>query len=63
MPNNPLIKLYVNQTENRITFRIKVGYYLERLTPEQWNYFEASKLGYLNMELKVCNSPLSCYQK
>ena len=35
VPDNPPIKLYVNQIENRITFRIRVGYYLERLTPEQ----------------------------
>ena len=32
--NNPSIKLYVNKTENRITFKIKTGYYLELLTPE-----------------------------
>ena len=35
VPDNPPIKLYVNQIENRITFRIRVAYYLERLTPEQ----------------------------
>ena len=26
--------MYVNRIENRITFRIKSGYYLELLTPE-----------------------------
>ena len=26
--------MYVNKTENRITFEIKTGYYLELLTPE-----------------------------
>ena len=31
---NPSIRLYVNETENRITFRIKTVYYLEILTPE-----------------------------
>ena len=31
---NPSIRLYVNETENRITFRIKTVYYLKILTPE-----------------------------
>ena len=26
--------LYINKIENRITFKIKTGYYLELLTPE-----------------------------
>ena len=32
--DNPSIKIYVNIIENRITFKIKSGYYLELLTPE-----------------------------
>ena len=32
--NNHLIKVYVNSTENRIPFKIKIWYYLELLTPE-----------------------------
>ena len=32
--DNPSIKIYVNKTENRVTFKIKKGYYLELLTPE-----------------------------
>ena len=32
--DNPSIRIYVNKIENRITFKIKKGYYLERLTPE-----------------------------
>ena len=32
--DNPSIKRYVNKTKNRITFKIKSGYYLELLTPE-----------------------------
>ena len=28
------MKIYVNKTENRITFKIKKGYYLEPLTSE-----------------------------
>ena len=26
--------IYINKTENRITFKIQIGYYLELLTPE-----------------------------
>ena len=32
--DNPSIKIYVNKIENRVTFKIKNGYYLEPLTPE-----------------------------
>ena len=32
--DNPSIRMYINRIENRITFKIKNGYYLERLTPE-----------------------------
>ena len=32
--DNPSIKIYVNKIENRITFKIKNGYYLELLTTE-----------------------------
>ena len=32
--NNPSVRIYVNKTENRITFKIKTGYHLELLTPE-----------------------------
>ena len=32
--NNPSIWIYVNKIENRITFKIKTGYYLELLMPE-----------------------------
>ena len=39
--NNPSIWIYVNKAENRITFKIKTGYYLDLLTPETmkllWN--------------------------
>ena len=31
---DPSIKKYVNKIENRVTFKIKNGYYLELLTPE-----------------------------
>ena len=32
--DNPSIRTYVNKIENRITFKIKNGYYLELLTPK-----------------------------
>ena len=32
--DNPSIRIYVNKTKNRTTFKIKSGYYLELLTPE-----------------------------
>ena len=32
--DNTSIRIYVNKIENRITFKIKTGYYLEPLTPE-----------------------------
>ena len=33
-PNNPSIMIYANKIENRITFKINTGYYLELLMPE-----------------------------
>ena len=33
--DNPTIRIYVNKTENRITFKIKNGYYFELLIPER----------------------------
>ena len=32
--DNPSIRIYANRIENRITFKIKSGYYIELLTPE-----------------------------
>ena len=32
--DNPSIKIFVNKIENRITFKIKTGYYRGFLTPE-----------------------------
>ena len=32
--DNPLVQIYINKTENRVTFKIKNGYSLELLTPE-----------------------------
>ena len=35
--DNVSIKIYLNKIENRITFKIKKGYYLGLLTPEAMN--------------------------
>ena len=42
--DNPSIRIYVNKIENRTTFRIKTGYYLELLTHEVVNYLELLKV-------------------
>ena len=41
--DNPSIKIYVNKTENRITFKIKTGYYLELSTPETMKLLASTK--------------------
>ena len=41
--DNPSIKLYINKIENRITFKIKTGYYLELLTPETMKLLGSTK--------------------
>ena len=35
------VQIYVNKTENKVTFKIKNGYSLEHR--RQWNYLEALK--------------------
>ena len=42
--DNPSIRIYVNKIENRITFKIKTGYYLELLTHETIKLLEALKI-------------------
>ena len=41
--DNPSIKIYVNKFENRVTFKIKNGYYLELLTPETMKLLGSTK--------------------
>ena len=36
---NPSIRIFVKKIENRITFKIKTGYYLELLTNETIKFF------------------------
>ena len=41
--DNPPIKIYVNKIENRITSKIKTGYYFGLLTPETTKLLESAK--------------------
>ena len=42
--DNLSVRIYVNKIENRITFKIKTGYYLEFLTPETMNLLGSIKI-------------------
>ena len=48
---NPSIKIYINKIENRITFKIKTGHYLELLTPER-----RKLLGNIKSKIKKCKN-------
>ena len=37
------MRMYVNKIENRVTFEIKTGYYLELLTPETMKLLGSTK--------------------
>ena len=41
--DNPSMMIYVNDIENRITFKIKAGYYFELLTPETMKLLRSTK--------------------
>ena len=41
--DNPSLRVYLNKIENRITFEIKAGYYLEILTPETMKLFRSTE--------------------
>ena len=41
--DNTSISIYANKIENRITFKIKSGYYLELLTPETMKLPESTE--------------------
>ena len=41
--DNPSIRIYANKIENKITFRIKTGYYLNTLTPETMKLLGTTK--------------------
>ena len=40
---NPSIRTYINKIKNRMTFKIKTGYYLELLTPETMKLLGSTK--------------------
>ena len=46
--NNPSIMIYKNTIENRITFKIKKGYYLELLMLETMKLLENTKVWFLS---------------
>ena len=41
--NNPPVTIYVNKIENRITFKIKTGYYLQLLMPQTMKLLGSTK--------------------
>ena len=41
--DNPSIRMYMNRIENRITFKIKSGYYLDLLTAETMKLLESTE--------------------
>ena len=41
--DNPSVRIFVNKRENRITFKIKTGYYPELLTPETMELLASTK--------------------
>ena len=41
--DDPSVRIYVNKIENRITFKIKTGYYLELLIPETMELLGSTK--------------------
>ena len=41
--DNPSVRIYINRIENRITFKIKSGHYLELLTPETMKLLESTE--------------------
>ena len=51
--------VYIDKTENRITFKIKNTYYLELLTPEIMKLIRSSQ----KSQLKIKNVKLSLIQK
>ena len=43
MTDNLPIKIYLNKIENRITFELKTGYYLQLLRPETMKLLKSTK--------------------
>ena len=52
---NPPIRIYINKIEDRTTFKIKIGYYLELLTPETIKRLGSTKSNMTKTKmLKMC---------
>ena len=41
--DDPSIRIYVNKIENRITFKVKTGYYVKLLMPETMKFLGSTK--------------------
>ena len=54
--DNPSIRIYINKIKNRITFKIKSGYYLELLTPEALKLL-GSAVSKINKDKNIANVP------
>ena len=55
LTHNPPVRKYVNQKENRITFRIKTGYYPEPLTTKETKLLGSTKVRQQSMKMeKMC---------
>ena len=52
--NNLAIQIYINKIENRITFKIKTGYYLELLTPVTMKLLGSTKNKIRMKMVKMC---------
>ena len=52
--DNPSVRIYVNKIENRITFKIKNGYYLELLTPETMKLLGSTESKMRIRMVKMC---------
>ena len=55
--------IYVNKIENRITFKIKTGSYIELLTPETLKWWECASLKITEVILVHCNIVNNDYQQ
>ena len=52
--DNPSIMIYVNEIENRITFKIKTGCYLEHLRPKTIKLLGSTKSKITKETVKMC---------
>ena len=53
--NKPLRRIFVNKIKNRITFKIKTGYYIELVTPETMKLLGSSKSKITKDEIRLIN--------